>query len=57
MGRGAWSRRGHVAFLDGRDYSADIRDGYLLSAANEATWGTVAARLDFLTDAATPSDS
>lgn len=39
---------GHVAFLDGREYSADIREGYLLCASSEETWNLVAAKLDFL---------
>lgn len=45
---------GHVAFLDGREYATHIRTGYLLSAANEDTWNTVAAKLEFLTEAADP---
>lgn len=46
---------GHAAFLDGRDYSVDIPEGYLLCAAHEETWNTVAAKLDFLVD--TPDES
>ncbi|WP_323768336.1 inositol monophosphatase [Marinovum sp.] len=39
---------GHVAFLDGREYSAAATEGYLLCAGSEAAWKTVADELGFL---------
>ena len=48
---------GHVAFLDGREYSTSIRDGYLLSAANEETWNTVATTLSFLSETADDTEA
>ena len=39
---------GHVGFLDGREYSAAEKEGYLLCAGSEATWKTVADELGFL---------
>lgn len=39
---------GHVAFLDGREYSAAETEGYLLCAGSEAAWQTVADELGFL---------
>lgn len=39
---------GHVAFLDGRAYSAAETEGYLLCAGSEAAWQTVADELGFL---------
>ena len=39
---------GHVRMLDGREYDISIKDGYLLAAANEDVWNTVAKRLSFL---------
>lgn len=39
---------GFVRMLDGRDYDIAIKDGYLLAAANEDVWNTVAERLSFL---------
>lgn len=44
---------GHVACLDGSDYRADRRDGYLLCAADAATWGRVRDVMSFLLDDAT----
>jgi len=39
---------GHVAMLDGSDYRADLRDGYLLCASDAATWARVAEVFAFL---------
>lgn len=39
---------GHVAFLDGQPYSTEIREGFLLSAANEATWERLKAHFSML---------
>lgn len=41
---------GHVAMLDGSDYRADMRDGYLLMAANEALWNKLRDAFSFLLD-------
>ncbi|MCJ7873069.1 inositol monophosphatase [Phaeobacter sp. J2-8] len=41
---------GHVAFLDGREFSVSEREGYLLCASSEEAWNTVAAALDFLVE-------
>ncbi len=42
---------GHVAMLDGSDYQAHARDGYLLVASDAATWGRVRDTFDFLLEA------
>ena len=42
---------GHVAMLDGSDYRAQTREGYLLAASDAATWGRVRDVLSFLLDA------
>ncbi|MCC1493782.1 inositol monophosphatase [Cognatishimia sp. F0-27] len=39
---------GHVAMLDGRDFRAHHRDGYLLSACDEETWNRVRDAFAFL---------
>ncbi|MGY3437653.1 MULTISPECIES: inositol monophosphatase family protein [unclassified Marinovum] len=39
---------GHVAFLDGRDYSVAEKEGYLLAAGSETAWKTVAEEMSFL---------
>lgn len=39
---------GVARLIDERDYDISIKQGYLLSAANEATWEVVAAHLSFL---------
>ncbi|WP_245818937.1 inositol monophosphatase family protein [Marivita hallyeonensis] len=39
---------GHVACLDGSEYRADRRDGYLLCAPDAATWGRVRDAMSFL---------
>lgn len=41
---------GHVAMLDGSDYRADARDGYLLAACNQETWNRVRDVFGFLID-------
>ena len=40
----------HVAMLDGSDYRADTRDGYLLAAANLATWNRLRDLWSFLSE-------
>ena len=40
----------HVAMLDGSDYRADTRDGYLLAAANLATWNRLRDLWNFLSE-------
>lgn len=44
------SAGGHAAMLDGREYRADIRDGYLLCASDAATWGRIRDEFSFLLD-------
>ena len=39
---------GYVRMLDGQEYDIRIKNGYLLAAANEDVWNTVAERLSFL---------
>ncbi|MFP7570030.1 inositol monophosphatase family protein [Marivita sp. S2033] len=39
---------GHVAMLDGGEYRADMRSGYLLCASDAATWGRVRDTMLFL---------
>lgn len=39
---------GHVARLDGSDYRADQRDGYVLCASDAATWGRIRDAFSFL---------
>ena len=39
---------GHVAMLDGADYSASLREGNLLAACSKETWDIVAEAFDFL---------
>ncbi|KUF10550.1 inositol monophosphatase family protein [Pseudoponticoccus marisrubri] len=39
---------GHVAMLDGSDYSAERRSGHLLAVCDAATWGRVRDVFDFL---------
>ncbi len=39
---------GHVACLDGSEYRAQMRDGYLLCASDAATWGRVRDAMSFL---------
>ena len=39
---------GHVACLDGSEYRADMRQGYLLCAPDAATWGRVRDAVSFL---------
>lgn len=46
---------GHVAMLDGSEYSGDMTSGYLLAASDEVTWGLVRDAFDFLLD--TPQDA
>ncbi|MFW2589613.1 inositol monophosphatase family protein [Sagittula sp. SSi028] len=46
---------GHVAMLDGSDYTADLSTGYLLAASDAATWGKLRDQFDFLLDR--PTDS
>ena len=41
---------GHVACLDGSEYRADMRSGYLLCAPNAETWGRVRDVMAFLLD-------
>lgn len=41
---------GHVACLDGSDYRAQMRSGYLLCAPDAATWGRVRDSMSFLLD-------
>ena len=41
---------GHVACLDGSDYRAQMRSGYLLCAPDAATWGRVRDAMSFLLD-------
>jgi len=41
---------GHVACLDGSDYRAQMRTGYLLCAADASTWGRVRDAMSFLLD-------
>ncbi|GGC06450.1 inositol monophosphatase [Marivita lacus] len=42
---------GHVACLDGSEYRAQMREGYLLAASDAATWGRVRDAMSFLLDA------
>lgn len=44
---------GHVAMLDGSEYHGGLTSGYLLAAANEATWNTVRNVFAFLVEDAT----
>jgi fructose-1,6-bisphosphatase/inositol monophosphatase family enzyme len=39
---------GHVACLDGSEYRAQMRSGYLLCASDAATWGRVRDAMSFL---------
>lgn len=39
---------GHVACLDGSEYRAQMREGYLLCASDAATWGRVRDAMSFL---------
>lgn len=39
---------GHVACLDGSDYRAQMRSGYLLCAPDAATWGRIRDAMSFL---------
>lgn len=48
---------GHVAFLDGREYSVAEREGYLLCAGSETAWKTVAEELAFLVDSQDDADT
>ncbi|MFP7674052.1 inositol monophosphatase family protein [Marivita sp. S0852] len=48
---------GHVACLDGAEYRADMRSGYLLCASDAATWGRVRDTFSYLLDAADTSDA
>ncbi len=41
---------GFVRMLGGQEYNIAIKQGYLLAAANEDVWNTVAERLSFLKD-------
>ncbi|EPX82826.1 inositol monophosphatase family protein [Salipiger mucosus] len=41
---------GHVAMLDGSEYSAEKREGYLLLAPDAATWGRLRDTFSFLLD-------
>ncbi|WP_233139962.1 inositol monophosphatase family protein [Marivita geojedonensis] len=41
---------GHVACLDGSEYRAQMREGYLLCASDAATWGRVRDAMSFLLD-------
>ena len=41
---------GHVAMLDGSDYNAAKREGYLLCAANLETWERIRDAMSFLLD-------
>ncbi|MGR3375856.1 inositol monophosphatase family protein [Salipiger abyssi] len=41
---------GHVAMLDGSDYNAAKREGYLLCASNAATWNRIRDAMSFLLD-------
>ena len=41
---------GYVRLLDGRPYDISIRQGYLLAAANDQVWHTVAEHLSFLNE-------
>ncbi|MCK0149794.1 inositol monophosphatase [Marivita sp. S6314] len=43
---------GHVACLDGSEYRADMRSGYLLCASDAATWGRVRDSFAFLLEPA-----
>lgn len=45
---------GHVAMLDGSDYTGDLTSGYLLAASDKATWDRVAQVFDFLVDQPEP---
>ncbi|MGJ8602748.1 MAG: inositol monophosphatase family protein [Marivita sp.] len=46
---------GHVACLDGTDYRAQMRSGYLLCAPDAATWGRVRDAMSFLLDDEPPT--
>lgn len=48
---------GHVAMLDGSEYNAAQRDGYLLAAANEPTWNRLRDTFSFLIDAPEKTDA
>ncbi|MBR9890198.1 inositol monophosphatase [bacterium] len=41
---------GHVAMLDGSEYNASKREGYLLCASDTATWGRIRDAFAFLLD-------
>ncbi|MCL3881139.1 inositol monophosphatase [Marivita sp. GX14005] len=48
---------GHVAMLDGSEYRANFRSGYLLCASDEATWGRVRDAMSFLLEPQSSDDA
>ncbi|WP_417602845.1 inositol monophosphatase family protein [Primorskyibacter flagellatus] len=48
---------GHVALLDGSEYTAGRRNGYLLAAPDAATWGRLRDRFAFLIEAKAAEDT